>query len=388
MFSYSNFELRKFVTPEIVFGLDARLLTARYAKNLGAKKVLIVTDPGVLATGLISEIIEGLKAQRIDYTVFSEVHENPRDFDVIKGVGIFLDEGCNLIIAAGGGSPMDCAKGIGVVSTNGGDILDYEGVDKVMIPGPPLICIPTTSGSSADVSQFAIILDSKRKVKIAIISKAVVPDVALIDPRTLVTMDRYLTACTSMDALTHAIEAFVSTAQSPMTNLNAFEAIKIINDNLIKAIQNPENINYLGNLMLGSFYAGLAFSNASLGAVHAMAHSLGGMFDLPHGECNAILLEPVIQYNFWEAEQRYVGIASQMHLSIDGKSPDTIMKLLLDRVAYLRAEVGIKNKFEGLPIDGKKITILAENALNDPCMVTNPVYPTIKDLVNLYERVL
>ena len=206
--------LRKFVAPEFIFGLEARRLAGRYAKNLGGQKILVVTDPGVIAAGWTKDVTESLEEANLAYTVFDGVTPNPRAEEIMAGAEIYQREGCNLIVAVGGGSPMDCAKGIGIVSTNKKHILEFEGVDLVPIPGPPLICIPTTGGTSADVSQFAIIANMREKVKIAIISKTVVPDVALIDPVTLTTMDSYLTACTGLDALTHAIEAFVSTAHS------------------------------------------------------------------------------------------------------------------------------------------------------------------------------
>ncbi|HML05325.1 MAG TPA: iron-containing alcohol dehydrogenase, partial [Methanobacterium sp.] len=279
-----NMELRKFVAPEFVFGLDARMLVGRYARNFGAQKILIVTDPGIIAAGWLDDILIVLDEEKLPYELYSDVTSNPREKEVMKGADIYQNEGCNTIVSIGGGSPMDCAKGIGIVSSNNEDILEFEGVDKVSNPIPPLICIPT-SGASADVSQFAIIEDQKRKVKIAIISKAVVPDVALIDPVTTTTMDAYLTACAGLDALTHAMEAYVSNASSPITDLHALDAVKLISSNLIKSVQNPENLAYRGNMMLGSLEAGLAFSNASLGAVHAMAHSVGGFLDLHHGEC-------------------------------------------------------------------------------------------------------
>ncbi len=193
---------------------------------------------------------------------------------------------------------MDCAKGIGIVSTNRKNILDIEGIDNVPIPGPPLICIPTTSGTSADVSQFAIINDTVEKRKIAIISKTVVPDVALIDPLTTLTMPAYLTACTGIDALVHAVEAYVSTANSPLLDLHALEAVRLVCTNLPQVLAAPTDLELRGKMTLASLQAGLAFSNASLGAVHAMAHSLGGLLDLPHGECNALLLDHVVNFNY------------------------------------------------------------------------------------------
>ena len=206
---YDELELKKFVVPEFIYGKDARLLAGRYAKNLGARKILIVTDPGIIKAGWVSELIDSLEYSKLKYAIFKDVSPNPREFEVMAGVDMFNKEKCNFIIAIGGGSPMDCAKGIGIVAANSKHILEFEGVDKVTSPGPPLMCIPTTSGSSADVSQFAIILNTQKKTKIAIISKTVVPDIALIDPVTLTTMDSYLAACTSMDAMTHAIEAYV-----------------------------------------------------------------------------------------------------------------------------------------------------------------------------------
>ncbi|MEN6351531.1 MAG: iron-containing alcohol dehydrogenase, partial [Syntrophomonas sp.] len=286
-------ELRKFVAPEIVSGPGARFMVDRYVKNFGIRKVLVVSDPGVIEAGWTNDVINSLKEAGISYSLFSNISPNPRSEQVMEGAAVYQGEDCHAIIAVGGGSPMDCAKGIGIVCTNDQHIREFEGADQVSIPGPPLICIPTTSGSSADVSQFAIITNKQRNVKMAIVSKMLVPDVALIDPETLLTMPAYLAACTGMDALTHAIEAFVSNATSPLTDILALEAIRLVNSNIIQSLEKPQDMEVRARMMRGSMLAGLAFSNAILGAVHAMAHSLGGLLDLPHGECNAILLRHV-----------------------------------------------------------------------------------------------
>ena len=385
---YDELELKKFVVPEFIYGKDARLLAGRYAKNLGARKILIVTDPGIIEAGWVSELIDNLEASKLKYAMFKDVSPNPRDFEIMAGADIFNKEKCNFIIAIGGGSPMDCAKGIGIVAANSRNILDFEGVDKVTVPGPPLICIPTTSGSSADVSQFAIILDTQKKTKIAIISKAVVPDIALIDPLTLTTMDSYLAACTSMDAMTHAIEAYVSNAQSPISDLHAIEAIHLISENVINAINNLSDVKLTSKLMLGSLHAGMAFSNASLGAVHAMSHSLGGMLDLPHGECNAILLEHLVKYNFKYSTDRFRKISSAMGLNLSRESDEFVLKNLIEKIGLLRSGVGIGNNFKSLNIDRNKIPILAENALKDACMVTNPIIPSKGEIEAIYEEVI
>ncbi|MCE1245921.1 MAG: iron-containing alcohol dehydrogenase [Firmicutes bacterium] len=381
-------ELRKFVAPEFIFGTGALEMTGRYAKNLGGEKALIVTDPGVIEAGWADKVIASLNEQSIPYTVFSEVTPNPKDFEVMKGAEVFSAEECNLIVTVGGGSPMDCAKGIGVVSSNGGYILDYEGVDMISNPIPPIICIPTTAGTSADVSQFAIIADIPNKTKIAIISKMLVPDVALVDPETTTTMDSYLTACTGMDALTHAIEAYVSNASSPVTDLLALNAIRLISGNLIKAIENPFDLTYRTPMMLGSLEAGLAFSNASLGAVHAMAHSLGGLMDLPHGECNAILLEYVVDYNFESSAERYSGIAEAFGINISGISNVQKKNQLVDRIRTFRKNAGILKSLHDIGVNPDSIGALSENAYKDPCLVTNPAEPTLNDIKELYARAI
>ena len=379
----ANQELRKFVAPEFIFGWNARELAPRYAHNYGANHVLIVTDEGVKNTGWVDEILTGLNDIGIACTIFDQVSPNPRDVQVMQGAELYEKENCDLIVAIGGGSPMDCAKGIGVVSSNKRHILEFEGVDEVPIPAPPLICVPTTAGTSADVSQFAIINDSNRDVKIAIISKTVVPDVALIDPAVTVTMSPYLTACTGMDALTHAIEAYVSNAQSVVTDLHAMEAIRIITANLEFAIQNPKDAEARSQMMLASMYAGLAFSNASLGAVHAMAHSLGGLLDLPHGECNSILLEHVVAYNYEAVPERYADIARAMGIASGGVGRD-MKRELVSALSTLRNNVGITTSLGKIGVTAKAIPDLAAKAIMDPCMVTNPRNPTQEEIEKIY----
>ena len=236
-------EQRKFVVPEVVVGKNVMELIGRYLGHFGSKKTMIVTDKNILKLNWFQNIINNLMKKDIEYIIFDEVSENPRDYEAMLGAELFLAEDCDSIVAVGGGSPMDCAKCISIVCTNGGHILDYVGVDQIRLPGPPLICIPSTAGTAADVSQFAIILDSKIHIKKAIISKKVVPDLALIDTIPLITMDTYLTECTGMDALTHAIEAYVSNAASPLTDVHALKAIELIKKALPNAVSsNKEEV--------------------------------------------------------------------------------------------------------------------------------------------------
>jgi alcohol dehydrogenase class IV len=380
--------LRKLVVPEVVFGVDAALLAGQYAENLGVKKSLVVTDNGVEKCGWVSLVKESLANSGVESVIFNKVSSNPRDYEVMEGEKFYRESGCDSIVAIGGGSSMDCAKGIGIVSTNGAHIRDFEGVDMVRRPGPPLICIPTTAGSSADVSQFAIISDTVRKVKISIVSKATVPDVALVDPKLTLTMDANLTASTGMDALTHAFEAYVSNANSAVTDLFALDAISMINSSLPEVIRDPENLENRGRVMLGSMEAGFAFSNAILGAVHALAHSLGGFLDLPHGECNAILLPYVVRKNFDYAADRYRVIAENMGLDTAGHADGYVCDLLVDHIEKLKHEVGLVRTLKDFGMTADKMDFVTENALNDACMVTNPVNLTIEDVVKIYEAAL
>ena len=379
----NEFELRKFVAPEFVFGSGARFLLGRYLKNFEAKKVLLVTDPGIVSSGWLDEIIGALESEDYEYEIYSNIKSNPRTEEVMEGARVYESKRCDVIVALGGGSPMDCAKGIGIVTSNKKHINEFEGVDKVGMPSPPLICIPTTAGSSADVSQFAIISDRLRKVKMAIISKKLVPDVALVDPVTTRTLNQYMTVCTAFDILSHAMEAYVSNASSPITDIHSIEAINLFSSNIIPCINDLDNIQFRGNLMLASLHAGLAFSNASLGLVHAMAHSLGGFKDLSHGECNALLLEYVVDFNFSSEPERYLKIAKTLGFNdLNDKYG------LINGIVNLKIETGVNRTLKEIGVEEKDIPELAQRAMQDPCIVTNPVMPKMSDVEEIFKNAL
>lgn len=382
------FELRKFVVPEFIFGVGARHKVGVYACNLNAKRVLVVTDPGVIAAGWLHELLADLDEALVDYVVFSNVTPNPRDHEVMAGVETYRASGCDVIVALGGGSVIDCAKGISVVAANGGHILDYEGVDAIPMPGPPLICIPTTAGTAADISQFAIINAVSRQTKVAIISKIVVPDIALVDPETTMTLSPSLTAYTGLDALTHAIEAYVSSASSPVSDVHALAAVRGIKQNLLNSITHPHDLAVREQMMLGSLQAGMAFSNASLGATHAMAHSLGGYLDLPHGECNALLLPAVMGFNFDASQDRYFQIGEA--LGLDMKTGTNSLKLLriMDDIQCLRASAGIDGGLTDRGVSRGTVADLAEHAIRDSCIYTNPRKASTSDLRTIYAEAL
>jgi len=380
--------LRKFVAPEIIFGIGARKLAGKYAKQFSGKKVLIVTDKGVIKAGWLKDIEESLNEVNIPYHVFSSVSPNPRSEEVMTGAETFRETQCNIILSLGGGSPMDCAKGIGIVANNGGHILDYEGVDKISRPVPPLIFIPTTAGSSADVSQFAIITNIEEQIKIAIISKSIVPDISLIDPTTTSSMNPYLTACTGIVALVHAVEAYVSTGSGVLTDTFALESLQLVSDYLPALMSDITNPQLREKIMLASMKAGLAFSNAILGAVHAMAHSLGGYLDLPHGECNAMLLEHVVNYNFSHAGERYTRIAGIMGIETEGLRESQVLPKLIDRIIDLKKEVGIINSLSEKGVGSGDIPPLAQKAVKDACLITNPRKADTDDLQTIYHEAM
>ncbi|MAC45282.1 alcohol dehydrogenase-like regulatory protein ErcA [Oceanospirillum beijerinckii] len=380
--------LRKFVSPEIIFGAGARKSVGNYAKTFGAKKVFLVSDPGVVEAGWLADIAGCLEEEGIEYVTFTQVSPNPRSEEVMLGAQLYQEHQCNVIVAVGGGSPMDCAKGVGIVSANGKNILDYEGIDTIDLPIPPLIFIPTTAGTSADVSQFAIISDQVDKVKISIVSKAVVPDVALIDPETTLTMDPFLSACTGVDALVHAVEAFVSTGAGPLTDMHALDGMRLINENLVALVANPADLQLREQVMLGSMKAGLAFSNAILGAVHAMSHSLGGYLDLPHGLCNAMLLEHVINFNYRDAEDRFKVVAQTLGIDIRGMTSNQVRERLIRQVIDLKQQVGLSQKLAASGVSMTDIPMLSEHAISDPCILTNPRRSSKRDVEVVYEEAL
>lgn len=371
-------QVRKFVSPEIVFGTGCRHRAGSFVSGFGAQKVLIVSDPGVVAAGWVQDVKHSLQEQGITYHLFTAVSPNPRVEEVMLGAEEYRLHNCTAIVAIGGGSPMDCAKAIGIVAAHGRSILEFEGVDTVSIPSPPLVLIPTTAGTSADVSQFVIISNQSERVKFSIVSKAVVPDVSLIDPETTLTMDPFLAACTGIDALVHALEAFVSIGSGPLTDTHALEAMRLLNTNLIPMIANPQDVALREKVMLGSMQAGLAFSNAILGAVHAMSHGL----------CNAALVEHVVAFNFASAPDRFKVIAETLGIDCRGLTGQQIQARLVQHLSNLKQAVGFNDTLSMHGVRMADIPFLANHAMADPCILTNPRKSRQRDVEVVYGEAL
>lgn len=354
------------------------------AQALGAAKALIVTDAGLHKMG-VSEIIAGyLREAGLQAVIFAGAEPNPTDINVHDGVKIYQDTACDFIVSLGGGSSHDCAKGIGLVTAGGGHIRDYEGLDKSKVPMTPLISINTTAGTAAEMTRFCIITNSSNHVKMAIVDWRCTPLIAIDDPRLMVAMPPALTAATGMDALTHAVEAYVSTAATPITDACAEKAIALIGEWLPQVVANGDSLEGRANMCYAQYLAGMAFNNASLGYVHAMAHQLGGFYNLPHGVCNAILLPHVSEFNLMAAAHRFANVAGLLGVDTDGMSTNDAARAAIAAIRALSAAVGIPSGLTQLGVKAEDHQVMAENAQKDACMLTNPRKATLDQVKGIF----
>ncbi|WP_062196988.1 iron-containing alcohol dehydrogenase [Massilibacterium senegalense] len=357
-------------------------------KGVGAKKTLLVTDEGLKQLGIADEIASIVKKAGLDVVVFPGAEPNPTDKNVKAGLEVYHNEQCDSIVSLGGGSSHDCAKGIGIVASNGGTIHDYEGVDKSEKPLPPLVSINTTAGTASEMTRFCVITDTKRKVKMAIVDKHTTPLISINDPNLMIGMPKGLTAATGMDALTHAVEAYVSTDATPLTDACAIKAIELISQYLRRAVANGQDIEARENMAYAQFLAGMAFNNASLGYVHAIAHQFGGVYNLPHGVCNAILLPHVCRYNLIAKVDRFVDIAWALGENVAGVPNREAAELAIEAIELLAYDVGIPENFTELGVEKVDVELLANHAMKDATMLTNPRKATIEDVKAIIEAAL
>lgn len=349
--------------------------------RLGFKNALIVTDADLAKMGMAQTLVDKLKHQGIEAAVFDGAQPNPTVSNVNDGLEMLKQHSSDFVISLGGGSPHDCAKAIALVATNGGKIEDYEGLDQSAKPTLPLVSINTTAGTASEMTRFTIITDETRHVKMAIVDKHVTPMLSINDSELMEGMPASLTAATGMDALTHAVEAYVSTAATPLTDACAKQAIELIAEYLPQAVKEPTNKNAREKMAYAQFLAGMAFNNASLGYVHAMAHQLGGFYDLPHGVCNALLLPHVEEFNLKAAKDRleHVGkLLGDNNSDLQGKDVISAIKTLADIV-------GIPKSLEELGVKREDFGALADNALKDVCGLTNPVQANKDEIIGIFE---
>ncbi|MCL1089084.1 L-threonine dehydrogenase [Shewanella profunda] len=379
----------KFFIPSVnVLGQGAVDDAIADIKTLGFKRALIVTDKPLVKIGLVGDIAEKLSENGITATIFDGVQPNPTVTNVEAGLALLKADNCDFVISLGGGSPHDCAKGIALVATNGGSIKDYEGLDKSAKPQLPLVAINTTAGTASEMTRFCIITDETRHIKMAIVDKHTTPLLSVNDPELMLKKPASLTAATGMDALTHAVEAYVSIAANPITDACAIKAIELIQANLINAVENGQDISAREQMAYAQFLAGMAFNNASLGYVHAMAHQLGGFYDLPHGVCNALLLPHVQEYNAQVVPARLKDIAKAMGVDVSSMTDEQGAEAAISAIKTLSVAVKIPENLTLLGVKAEDIPTLADNALKDACGFTNPKQATHAEICQIFTNAL
>ena len=379
----------QFKAPSVIVnGPGAAKEVGSFAKGLG-KKALIVTDNLLEKIGLLNEIKKALEVAGIPSTTYDKVVTEPTMDYTGEGLKIYQEVKADFLIAVGGGSPIDTAKGISALATNPGKMSDFEGANKIPNPGAPLIAIPTTAGTGSEVTQFTIITDTTRDVKMLIASPNVMPRVALVDPMMTLLMPQGITAGTGLDALTHAIEAYVSVKAQPITDALALHAIRLISGNLRQAWCNGNNIEARTNMMTGALEAGLAFSNASVALVHGMARPIGAYFHVSHGISNAALLPTVIEFSIPGNPKRYVDIAEAMGEVTERLSIIDGAYLAAKAVKRLNDDLKIPT-LRGLGVDEKKfhsiVSQMAADAIASGSPGNNPRKATTEEIVELYRK--
>ena len=380
--------ISKFVAPEIIFGRGSLSQLGESALRIGASKVFLVSDAGVIEAGWVDQAVHFLRSAGLETEIFSALSTNPKDFEVREGVVRYRKSGCDGIVAVGGGSPTDVAKAIATLATNGGELHDYEGINRITRPLPPMVIAPSTAGAGSEVSQFAIIVDTVRKLKMSIISKSLMPDIAIVDPELLRTKDAKLAAATGLDAFTHGIESYVSLAATPLTDIHALKAIQLISRNLRQAVTDRGDMEANTNMAMAALTAGLAFSNAILGATHAMTHQVDGLIDQHHGETNASILPFVMEFNLSACPERFRDIAVAMGEDVTGLSVMEAAELSVVAVRQLIKDIGLAKGLGQIGLREEFIPLLSENALKDACLVTNPRPASREDIAAIFRKCL
>lgn len=383
--------VHRFILNEVsYFGPGARKELPEIVGRLGGKKALVVTDKGLIQFGVAGKVTEVLDAASLAYEIFSEVKPNPTVSNVKSGIEAFKNAGADYIIAIGGGSAMDTAKGIGIVVNNPefSDIVSLEGCAPTKNKSVPVIALPTTAGTAAETTINYVIIDEEKKKKMVCVDPNDIPAVAVIDAELMYSLPKSLTAATGLDALTHAIEGYITKGAWEMSDMFEIEAIRMIDKYLRKAVFEPQNPEGRNGMAVAQYIAGMAFSNVGLGLVHGMAHPMGSLFDIPHGVANALLLPTVMEFNMPCCLDKFPKVAEAMGVDITGMSKEEASKAACDAVKALAVEVGIPQHLSELGIKESDIPALAEQALGDVCTPGNPREVSLDDIVALYKKVL
>lgn len=364
--------LSKFLIPEVIFGVGTLAEVGGAVRRVGGARPMLVSDAGVIAAGWVERALPHLADVGVEWCLWHDLTPNPKDVEIEAAFESYLESGCDALLAVGGGSCIDVAKAVAVLSGNGGQILDYEGIDRATRPIPPMVMVPSTSGSGADVTQFCVVTDTSRGLKATIGGHALVPDVSVTDPELLTTMSPELTAHTGLDALSHGIESCVSEACDFLSKGHSLAAVRTITQNLPVAVEDPSDLRAREEMASASLQAGLAFTNAMLGATHAISHQIGGALDLPHGLLNAILMPHVMRFNGETHAERYVDVARALGVATDGLSPRAAADAAVERVEALAGALAIPRGLRELGVSPSDFDRFARNALQDAYIATNP----------------
>ena len=375
-----------FTIPQnIVVGAGSLKRLPELAKNLKKSKAYIISGPHLEKIGMVDKCREALKAAGIESDAFTQTEGNPSTDTVAKAAEGFKSSNADFIVAFGGGSPLDVAKAVAVIASYGGNITDYEGGGKVPGPVVPMIAIPTTAGTGSEVTAFSVITDHSRNYKLTVVSNYLLPAYAILDPELITTVPKSTAAACGIDAMVHALEAFISKAASPFSDLFAKEALRLIGTNIRDYVLDRSNLAACEAMLTGSLFAGIAFSHARLGDVHAMSHPVSAYFDVAHGVANAVLLPTIVDYNMTYASEKYKYIYDcicEKPLSDDTFTPE----MLAAEIRVLNDELGIPSSLSEVGVDSSLFDKMADDAMKSGNILVNPRPTTKKDILALYAQ--
>ena len=358
------------------------------AKMLNMHKVLVVTGShiGKIKNGPVDQTLDSLKAAGVEYVIFNGAEENPKIRDIKKGKQIYLDNNCDSIITVGGGSAHDCGKGIGIILTNGDDITKLAGIETLDKPLPPLMAVNTTAGTGSELTRHAVITNEETHLKFVVVSWRNIPLVSFNDPMLMLDIPQATTAATGLDAYVQAVEPFVSVDHNDITDSQCEKAIKVIQKYLPEAVANGHNVEARTKMVEGEMLAGMAFNNANLGYVHAMAHQLGGQYDAPHGVCCALMLPVVEEWNIIACPDRFAKLAQIMGYNTTGMTTMEAAHKSIDGMRELAKSIGIPDSIKAIGAKPEDFELMAENALKDGNAFSNPRKGTKEDVVKLFQK--